>query len=305
MPFEDELAAVQLGAKFPDSSDGNVTWNATTADSVGVSYRGADGLLMFDFEGSELSLSEIIGLEGKLDDFDEYHRVFERRSSYINSFLACLASSVKSVQHGIYTIHDPVHSGTLIRVKKDDASIPLTPKPENHKNKLILVPETLENSVGLMGCFKSEFGPAYINVLSLAYIACHQYHLNQFSSATVLAWTISELVLNHMWSQLLDRSDSKNGGHTEINKKRRAQLTSRDFTASIITQNLSLHGRIDDLMLVRLNEARKNRNAFAHQLKQMTSEEANRAIGTAYRLIQHVIGQKFVPQLSYHLSPLT
>jgi hypothetical protein len=94
---------------------------------------------------------------------------------------------------------------------------------------------------------------------------------------------------------VLYKLDAKNGGHTEVNRDRRKMLLEgHDYTASIVTQILSLHQKVDDEMLVRLDDARRTRNNFAHSLRDVTWEDAACAIGTANELISKVVGTRAI-----------
>lgn len=99
--------------------------------------------------------------------------------------------------------------------------------------------------------------------------------------------------LNKVWASLVHELDARNGGHTEMNRdRRRMLLEGHDYTASIVTQMLSFHKKIEDDMLARLDDARRTRNNFAHSLRPVMWDDAARAINTANELISKVVGTK-------------
>lgn len=304
MAYGEELFAVHLAAKLVTVPALQTDWQSQGANSVAITLRHDDGLLIFDFERSSFDSGKSSTKSGKLLEYFELHvQITSRYAAYANAFLACMASSVNSIQRGNYKIHQPVSAGNCIHLKRDrELPPPLPILGGEKKSRLSLKLATLDNAIDLLAAFEKEFGGSYVDILSLVYIACHQYQLQQFTSATVLAWTVAEVVLNHMWVKLLASVDEKNGGHTSFNKDRHKLLTGRDYTASVITQSLSLHGEIDDPTLQRLNRARKNRNAFVHDLKNLSADEAAHALQTACKLMTQVVGREVQPQLNYEFK---
>jgi hypothetical protein len=85
-----------------------------------------------------------------------------------------------------------------------------------------------------------------------------------------------------------------------MNHNRKNLLSGRDYTASIVTQVLSICGKIDDEMLKRLNDVRKKRNDFVHNLSQINSNDAGEAVRLASDLISKISGARFTTQLGLH-----
>ena len=111
--------------------------------------------------------------------------------------------------------------------------------------------------------------------------------MHQFSSNTVTAWLVIEAVQNLFWEQLLDDA----GGRTAINKNRRETLTNgRDYTASVISQFLSLSGRYPGSLFDQLNRVRKSRNAITHDLSDPGAEGAGDAISLANLMLSKLLG---------------
>jgi hypothetical protein len=85
-----------------------------------------------------------------------------------------------------------------------------------------------------------------------------------------------------------------------MNKERRKLLNGADFTASIVSQILSICGKIDDKTLDRLDEARRRRNAFAHNLVPIKFADAGKAIRLATDMITEIVGIRVTSPLGFH-----
>lgn len=192
-----------------------------------------------------------------------------RRFEYMNAFLGALYSGYSTVQKTGTMVQEPAHPTNYWYAEKQDGTFkiygqsaidPIT----THRS--ILETATVDHAVELMNkCFET-FENQTITLLSLVYLSCHLYRNHQFASAHLIAWGVIEKQINFMWEELLKTLDLENGGHTAISRERKKLFAGRDYTASVICQMLSLHNRITDDMLERLNDARKRRNEFAHSL---------------------------------------
>jgi|SRR5687767_2516672 hypothetical protein len=101
-----------------------------------------------------------------------------------------------------------------------------------------------------------------------------------------------------MWSKLQERVSLESGGHTKLTKERRKLLDGRDYSASVVSQILSICSEIDDDLLERLDKARKKRNAFAHSLERVSSDDAGNALRLAADMVTKIIGVRVTSQLS-------
>ena len=93
---------------------------------------------------------------------------------------------------------------------------------------------------------------------------------DHFETSHIVAWTITERCLNQLWSTYIEgRNDafSANLSRRFINSERKNTLNGRDFSASVVSEILSLAGVIDFDTYRALNRVRRDRNAWLHQMK--------------------------------------
>lgn len=225
-----------------------------------------------------------------------------KRLEYMNAFLAALYSAFATVQKTAVHVQPPVDPASyyLCIAGANESWTILTPQsmPVSQGHRQEVKTETVANALDVMhGCVQRFEDKAY-TLLSLIYTACHQYALHQFPSAHLIAWSVIEMQLNIIWSELLDRLDDREGGHTRINSERRKGLTGTSYTASIVTQMLSLHREIDDELLASLDAARQKRNEFAHKLGPVGADDAGKVLRTASTLISRIVGTRVESQLA-------
>lgn len=231
------------------------------------------------------------------------------RISYMNAFLATLYSGYAVCEKTSLQVQSPVSLDNYYSASKiDDRWEPLIDLRANpaefplHRGRVLKL-ATLSYAIDVMLKCQTALGEQCIRILELIYIACHQYERHQFSSAHAIGWTIVESLVYLMWTRFRDEIDVTSGGHTSINKDRRKLLDGRDYTASVVIQVLSLANRIDDELLQRLDEARRTRNAFVHDLVPVQAQSASKVIRLATDLVAKIANVEFSSQLtySYHL----
>ena len=102
-------------------------------------------------------------------------------------------------------------------------------------------------------------------------------HSNLLNSETnqsfILSWTILEQYLNFKWDKLLEKK--------EVLGKRKKKLKGRDYTASIKMEMLNVLGYITKEDYIILNELRKERNKFMHEITQISRERAIQTLNLA------------------------
>lgn len=296
-------------------SQHDLVWSGQGLHDIPI-YARRDGFIIFDFprsasySGGEVPSHEpVAGVrmpENIVDAQKRRARLRYQRLQYMNAFLACLYSGYSTIQKTGTAVQPPITPTTYFSASEQVAghwqiyrhggpdllSSPSVSSP-------VLQSATVAHATELMMQCYGVLSDTGIVLVALVYMACHQYGNHQFDSAHLIAWSACEMLINRLWSDLLKDLDVRNGGHTVINGQRRKQLEGRDFTASIVSQSLSLHGKLDDEMLARLDDARRKRNAFAHSLEPVSSDDVGKAIRTATDLMTHVIGSRITSQLSY------
>lgn len=147
--------------------------------------------------------------------------------------------------------------------------------------------------------------PAALTLLDMLAIAQSDFHSGKHNPSVVLAWFVIETLLNIEWSRWLDSKNGKVGETSNgqsimrINSDRKQQLTGRDYTASIISQNLELLDILTHDDFKDINEVRQNRNAIAHKAgTECGMDEPMLALRTAMKLFSREFGMDVVPNLT-------
>lgn len=226
-----------------------------------------------------------------------------RRFGYMNSFLCCLYSAYSTVQLTGTQVQEPLDPTNYMQCAEDKDGVM---QFYNGMDKRLSYPternlmqiECLHEALRTMTDCEVFFGDNYIDILTLIYLSCFQYSKHQFASAHLIAWSVVEKLIDKFWKSLQSEIDKDNGGHTAVNKDRRDLFNGRDYTASVVTQILSVANKISDEELNQLNKARKARNDFAHNLSPITSKSAGEAIRLSTELLTKLIGRRVNSQLS-------
>ena len=268
-----------------------IVWQSKADCSVPI-YARRDGFLIFDFDKCADFSHRTGGAD--VQAANEQQQMNRLRYQYVNAFLMGVHSGLSETMSTGTPVQSPLNGLNWCKAVANDGQWLITDslaQPVNGLNFLArdLQVDVLDHAVRVIAQCEELFDDGH-KILELCLIAGNQYALHQFESAHLIAWSVIEKSLNKMWAKLLHDLNAANGGHTSINRDRRDLLTGRDYTASIVTQQLSLHKIIDDDMLFRLDEARRTRNSFAHSLKPVTWEDAGRALNTANDILSKVIG---------------
>lgn len=293
-----------------DKAKSDVVWSGNGPYEVQVHAR-RDGFIIFEFDKSPTyqggQIPSHIPKAGKpvpksvTDASIARDALAYKRFDYMNAFLAALYSGWSTVQLTAMPVQPPIDPTNYFAADAEGGTWRLYKSEfvatNNPASRQLLRCDTVAHAIELVARCKVAFGDDSIELLKLIYTACHQYALHQFSSAHLIAWSVIERQVSAMWLALL--RDVERGGHTIINQVRRKMFEDgRDYTVSVVTQILSLSGRIDDVLLSRLDEARRKRNAFAHNLEPVGADDAGKAIRTATDVMSKLVGVKITSQLS-------
>lgn len=147
------------------------------------------------------------------------------------------------------------------------------------------------------------------DVATLAELLLHAFYLHEsgkYEASHITAWTIAERCLHELWKTYLHERDAQHTtpGSDEkfINSERKQKLTGRDFTASIISEFLSLSGILPFDKYKLASRVRQTRNDWLHKLHTIEREDAAEAIVLAQFMLRetgvfnveipfHVIGR--------------
>lgn len=236
---------------------------------------------------------------------DKRRMIADRRCTFMNAILGALHSCAWTQDHTGYISQEPINPGNWLVVENYSGNLGVT--INDHPGKKPLLKPLSEIAVRraaavVEASLKISRGDGW-QLLSLLYVASFQYSKHQFASSMVTSWSVIEAMQNLFWEDLLRRSDTRHGGHTKINKERRnALLTGREYTASVVSQVLSLCRSYPDVWLEALNQIRKARNAFVHDLTDPGAGGAGDALGMANTMMSALFGQEISFPIAYRLT---
>ena len=146
--------------------------------------------------------------------------------------------------------------------------------------------EVAERSLDLLDRVLLVNDAAVIQMLEAAYLAACRCSEGRLGEAITLAWGVCEQLLSKAWTELI--SDIRN--ESRMPKTRREKLNGRDYTASVMTEILELSGRIDYDLYVHLEQARKARNRWMHEMSEPETIQVLHAIKALQGLLHSVLG---------------
>jgi len=303
---------VLIGHKDPSGSLTDIVWRGLGPYGVPILAR-RDGFIIFNFPAVEKYAGGIVpedefsagGVPDPARKAEEVRAdIAYRRFDYMNGFMLPVA------------LQEPVHPYNYFQAIQGEAGWELLSrgKYEHQKRQRLSQLETaiLDHSIEAMNKCQAALGEDSIVLLSLLYAAGHHNRLHQFASAQVIAWSVVEMLVNRLWGDLLGEvaiSETHGTGHTQMSKDRRKVLGGPDYSASVVSQILSITNKIDDPLLERLDRARKTRNDFAHGIKKkrgnatrelirVTPADAGTTLRLATDLLSRITRAEVHPNLS-------
>jgi len=256
-----------------------------------------EGIVVFDF-------SDWPAEKGKRHinpgDFDETVERVVRRVSVMNAYLTCFYTAVYRLQQTRMPVMR-VHSSSLLQFASlddptlqttvtgcPDAFIRAVRTDSNWRRaprSVEVQAKTIKSSFQQFDLVLDERRTDMIAFADLYLRSCLACAEHEYSLALITAWTIIEKVLNFLWFEYLDENRERERDTESlpfISKDRRDRLTNgRDFTASVVSEILSLNSRISFSLYRSLSEVRKARNNWMHDLKPASRKMARSAIEAA------------------------
>lgn len=151
------------------------------------------------------------------------------------------------------------------------------------------VPESvLQTTVDLTN---AAIGKGSDDVATLAELLSFYLHESgKYEASHTAAWTIAERCLNELWNahlcNLEDQHQASGSEEKFINSVRRQKLTGRDFTASIVSEVLSLSNILPFDMYKLASRVRQTRNDWLHRLHTIDRADASDAVALAQSLLR-------------------
>ena len=288
-----------------------IGWRGVGPAEVPILARG-DGIVIFDFPsaarfagpavpgyhpqgGSPIPRSVVTAEKERTE-------IAYARIQYMNAWLAAYMSAMSTIEKfGIITpapadphnhLKAEIEGGLWVAYPVD------SPAKVGPAYLTPVSPELFDHILELLQAAEKRLGSNFSTTLALFHQSSYQYRMHQFASAHLTAWTITEQVISIIWRDYQSSVSSGPQATTNMSKARRDILNGRDFTASVITQVLSLARKVSDEQLSKLDRARRDRNNFAHSLVPISGEAAQNALQIASEMLSGVIGVRIAPQLS-------
>jgi len=301
-----------LNVDFDRLSD--EVFSGSIANKVGVRVC-RDGLFRFDFSGFGPGV-EIPRSDG-VPDFDELASAIIFRTSVMNAFLACLYTSTLNTKGAelpdrMVITPDLYISFRVNREGKEEgltagspmlmhllqARYPSTYQPDrppimdSRLSNRSLIPESaLESACAeatkLVG---DEVNGVVLADLFLRASKAFQEHF--YSLALTSSWTLTERMISVLWKRYLADNRVRNGAPF-INSERLKRLNdNRSYTASVMSEILSLADRIPFETYVKMNDVRQARNGWIHSMSPVGRETASVALSLCSEMLDLVHGFK-------------
>ncbi len=290
---------------------GNIGWQGIGPLGVPLLVRG-DGIVIFDFPQAEsFSSPAIPGYQPSYESNTpeavtraeaEQLTISYARLQYMNGWIAAYMAGMVAVAHHGIIVPAPVDPWQHWKAIEEhgiwhafDNEQQLV---QDRTDLTVVSPAVFDYALNVMSKAHAKLGNNFVTSLALLHQVSYQYRIHQFASAHIAGWSLAEQVLTILWEQYQIEVSTGPAAVTSISNKRRSLLNGRDYSASIITQILSLAGKISDERLEKLDQARRSRNAFAHALRPITGADAQNALTTATDMLSDILGLRLFPNLS-------
>lgn len=183
------------------------------------------------------------------------------------------------------------------------ASIDFGHDLRNPRRRSVMSLDTVTHSLSLLDkILTDQAGDLQLMVKQL-YLAAFQYSEHDFATALTLAWTVSEKLLRTRWHEYIKEQGEEHDATGKplriLNSDRRKSLHGTAYTASIISEVLSLAGILDHDLYTKLASSRNARNKWLHNLAPISDRMAAEAIQTAQQFIKEVCGIDLSISLSH------
>ncbi len=223
------------------------------------------------------------------------------RAQVMNVHQACLATSQWLLKHNSTGVGIPLTSAETLKglnfhdslrysynagnnrdvirsVMNNNATVPEVPTFHRH----VLETEVVEHATDLFDDIVSSKESAMVQMVEAVYLAAYRCQEGRFGEAIVLAWGVCEQLLAAAWARFLDRDGDSS--------HRRKRLQGRDYSASVKTEFLQLVGAIELPVYQQLEQARKARNRWAHEMREPDSNDVRSGVQVAQSLLETLYG---------------
>jgi len=164
----------------------------------------------------------------------------------------------------------------------------LTTRPAEYNSNEIKI-DTIVESFRILEKVLSIPEDYVLTVTDMILRGHNALEVSDYSMCLTMAWSAIERLLNKLWDGYLDSNRERmiNGAQlTFINAKRRRRLKSRDYSASVKSEILSLVDILPFTLFEKLTTARTARNDWLHGLRLVERADAMAACSTAVAMLK-------------------
>jgi hypothetical protein len=275
-----------------------------------------DGLILFDFANVNGFTPE--PPPEKLNSFEETALLRLERTEVLNAHVVCLRHSLSRLQQwGLpfqsVTPHDLLsHSGDddlnqgvgfksdrdadLHMARYATAYVPWYPKTFDRRIQgrgLTIKTETITDSFAQLEQLLSFDSKIPLRLSSLFNFAIVSLQDHDYPRSLITSWAIIERLLDEKWKSYIasQRKRDIEGVETVfINTDRVKKLDGRDYTASVRTEVLSIVDCLSFGAYQKVENVRRVRNGWMHELRDVKMSNASEAIQVAAELFDLVFG---------------
>jgi len=286
-----------------------------------------DGLFLFDFRGVDGFTHE--PAPEQLDSFENTALLRLERTEVLNAHVVCLRDSLSRLQNwGLpyqsVTPHDLVshaadddpRKGVGFKSARDadlhmaryaTAYVPWYPKTFDRRIQgrfLKIETDTIADSFSRLQNLIAFDSKLPLRLASLYNFAIVSLQDHDYPRSLITSWAIIERLLDEKWATYIaeHRKREIDGEQTVfINADRVKKLKGSDYTASIRTEVLSLLDCLSFDAYKKVENARRVRNGWMHELKNVCISDAKEAIQVTAELFNSVYGFKLPSVVSLSL----
>lgn len=267
--------------------------------TVGIAVRVLrEGRFIFDFSNWR---QETAKSEPEKSNFANIASTTLKRVSILNAHLACLYTALfrqqKTFPHlmvvepsqviSMRSLDDATGSSNDVLVgwlstaqfpKTYSEHRPVWNDPRVAGRMIIINTSTIDKSFHLLNAILENSNSDAILLADLFMRASKSLEDHNYSLSLITSWTITEKVLQSRWEKYLDSQREReidNVKTTFINKERKKTLIGRDYSASVVSEILSLAGILPFELYKDMQVIRKVRNNWIHSLAPVSMEMAS------------------------------
>jgi hypothetical protein len=275
-----------------------------------------DGLILFDFTGAKGFSPE--PPPEALNSFAETALLRLERTEVLNAHVVCLRDSLSRLQKWGLPFQAITPHDLLSHVADDDPSqavgfksdrdadlymaryasayVPWYPKTVDSRIRgrmLTIERATIADSFAQLERLLSYESKTPLRLSSLFNFAIVSLQDHDYPRSLITSWVIIERLLDEKWNSYIASQRKRNIDGEEtvfINADRVKKLAGRDYTASVRTEVLSIVNSLSFGAYRKIENARRVRNDWMHELHDVRMSDASESIEVAAELFDSVFG---------------